>query len=105
MEPRFAAFDVEVRRWFDARGWPVTRTHYVFDQEWYAWRHDARPRARTLYISQTVLEDVAADAVAAMLDSLDVTAHLQEDGGMQVVVVATPDGRVRVARVPLSPPR
>jgi hypothetical protein len=52
--------DQSVREWMKAKGWEVTRTHYDYDWEIYAWRHDVRETITYPAISQRVLEDYPA---------------------------------------------
>ena len=49
----YTELDRQVREWFASQGWPVTATHYDFDREIFAWRHEARP-SYTLRISRVV---------------------------------------------------
>lgn len=53
-------------------GWNVTMTHYDFDREVYAWRHEQSGIHYTLRIAQAVLEDTPAHVLGAGLDSLNV---------------------------------
>ena len=80
--------DEEVRRWMQARGWEVTRAHYDFDPEVYAWRHDQRGgNSQTLRIGRQVLEDYPAFAVAHHLDALRVAQAIRPNPGAFLAVL------------------
>jgi hypothetical protein len=61
-----------------AKGWEVTRTHYDFDRELFAWRHDVSGGpSPTLWISQKVLEHYPAFIVVHHLDELKVAREMR----------------------------
>jgi hypothetical protein len=71
-----------------AKGWEVTRTHYDFSREIYAWRHDVRGGpSPTLRISRRVLEEYPAFVVAHHLEELKVAQAMRARPGARLIVV------------------
>ena len=62
--------DAAVREWMKAQGLPVNSTRYYFDEEVYAWRHEATGGSPTLWIARTVLEDHNSAFLVAALERL-----------------------------------
>jgi hypothetical protein len=80
--------DEEVRGWMNAKGWEVTRTHYDFDREVYAWRHGLPGgKSPTLRVARYVLEHYPAVALLYHLDRLKVAQAIRARPTARLVVV------------------
>ena len=96
------AKDEEVRGWMEKHGWPVTDTHYDFDREVYAWRHDALGGSHTLRMSQAVIEDTDAQALVGALDFWKAAELMREKAEAYTWLKRSPTGVV-LEQLPTRP--
>jgi hypothetical protein len=79
--------DAAVRKWMAAHGLAVNSTRYYFDEEVYAWRHEASGGAPTLWVAQTVLENYDASTLVAAFDRLGVADRMRASPKARFLVV------------------
>ena len=74
-----------------SHGCDVHETHYQFDYSFFAWRYYGDKRSVTLWVSQTVVEDFAANHVVAMLANIDPNALMDSYRNVHVHVTWSDD--------------
>jgi hypothetical protein len=79
--------DGAIRQWMAAQGLPVNSTKYYFDEEVYAWRHEASDGSPTLWIARPVLEDHDAQTLSAALDRLGLAERMRTRPKARFLVV------------------
>ena len=96
--------DEAIRGWFEEQGWLVASSHYDFDREVYAWRHEAGTERITLRIARTVLEDWPPGMVLVALESRQVAQMLRARPGAYTVIRRR-DGSIAVEQLDGPPPK
>jgi hypothetical protein len=90
-----AETDAAIRGWMKAQGLAVGSTRYYFDEEVYAWRHEAPGGSPTLWIARTVLEDNDPAALVTALDRLGIGDRMRAAPKTRFLVVQE-DGHIHV---------
>jgi hypothetical protein len=88
--------DAAVRQWMAAQGFVIDSTKYYFDEEVYAWRHEASGGSPTVWVARTVLEDYDAPTLLGAFDRLGLADRMRASPKARFLVVEE-DGQILVA--------
>jgi hypothetical protein len=86
------------------RGWSVTMRHSDDDRDVLAWRAEGVSSAITLRVTQSVCEDVPADALVALFDAEKLAQKLSRAPNLYTIVMLDEGTRSTVIRQLLRAP-